>query len=123
MIYSEDEFSVMIINSPNTIAGGHVVRNGSGFDFEQGLIPQLVPWTQYYCRGSRHERIYGGLRVQTPRMIVTVKQLLNNTWDVMVPWLSRLLSTGGSWVRLPLYSRHIGTLGKSFTCSCLCASA
>src|SRR6218665_3741164 len=24
------------------------------------------------------------------------------TWDVMAPWLSRLLSTGGSWVRLPL---------------------
>ena len=24
-------------------------------------------------------------------------------WDVMAPWLSRLLSTGESWVRLPLY--------------------
>src|SRR6218665_982301 len=23
-------------------------------------------------------------------------------WDVMAPWWSRLLSTGGSWVRLPL---------------------
>jgi len=22
-------------------------------------------------------------------------------WDVVAPWLSRWLSTGGSWVRLP----------------------
>jgi len=29
----------------------------------------------------------------------TVRPML---WDVMAPWLSRLLSTGRSWVRLPL---------------------
>src|SRR6218665_890835 len=27
----------------------------------------------------------------------------NYTWDVMAHWLRRLLSTGGSWVRLPLW--------------------
>ena len=29
-------------------------------------------------------------------------------WDVMAPWLSRLLSTGGSWVRLPLWPSRRG---------------
>src|SRR6218665_144892 len=31
----------------------------------------------------------------------------------------RRLSSGGSRVRIPLYSRHVVTLGKSFTRSCL----
>src|SRR6218665_931237 len=27
-------------------------------------------------------------------------------WDVMAHWLRRLFSTGGSWVRLPLWPSH-----------------
>src|SRR6218665_1410572 len=36
-------------------------------------------------------------------------------WGVVAHWLIRRLSSEGSRVRIPLYSRHIGTLGKSFT--------
>ena len=31
-----------------------------------------------------------------------VKQTWGRHWDMVTPWLRRLLSTGGSWVRLPL---------------------
>ena len=43
-------------------------------------------------------------------------------WDVVAPWLRRWLSmeSRGFDTRS---SRHVGTLGKPFTCSCLCASA
>src|SRR6218665_1208306 len=30
----------------------------------------------------------------------------NHGWDVVASWLRRGLSTGGSWVRLPLYPPH-----------------
>ena len=43
-------------------------------------------------------------------------------WGVMAHWLRRLLSTEGREFD-SRSSRHVGTLGKSFTCSCLCASA
>src|SRR6218665_1356034 len=35
--------------------------------------------------------------------VVVPKTNENHMWDVMAHWLRRLLSTGGSWVRLPLW--------------------
>src|SRR6218665_15816 len=35
--------------------------------------------------------------------IWNVAVCLRHLWDVMAHWLRRLLSTGGSWVRLPLW--------------------
>ena len=46
------------------------------------------------------------------------KTSANGPWDVVAHWLSRCLSTVRSWVRIR-FSRHVGTLGKSSTRSCL----
>ena len=40
--------------------------------------------------------------MMTIMMMMTTTMTMMMTWDVMAPWLSRLLSTRGSWVRLPL---------------------
>src|SRR6218665_2570087 len=47
---------------------------------------------------TTHVRLWSPTRCQKPN-----SSTQHHQWDVMAPWLSRLLSTGGSWVRLPLY--------------------
>src|SRR6218665_1785747 len=41
-----------------------------------------------------------------------------NWWGVVAHWLSRRVSSEGSWFDFH-YSHHVGTLGKSFARSCL----
>jgi len=38
------------------------------------------------------------------KMIITMMTMttISSLWDVVAPWLRRWLSTGGSWVWLPL---------------------
>ena len=43
-------------------------------------------------------------------------------WDMVAPWLVDSFQPDGRGFD-SRSNRHVGTLGKSFTCSCLCASA
>src|SRR6218665_2476465 len=51
---------------------------------------------------SRTPRIFKRPSAKNPDKSPLVQMLSQLRWDGMAPWLSRLLSTGGSWVRLPL---------------------
>ena len=45
---------------------------------------------------------YKKLKIEAVVTFLFFPTLSNGTWDVVAPWLRQWLSTGGSWVRLPL---------------------